>query len=98
MKIAVLGFAHGHVNSYCVRWRDNPDMDIQVVKGWDHDQTRITAAAQAYGLTPCADVEEILADQDIKAVVIASERRTMPNWPSLPPMPARQSSSRSPWP
>ncbi|HQC52314.1 MAG TPA: Gfo/Idh/MocA family oxidoreductase [Lentisphaeria bacterium] len=73
MKIAVLGFAHGHVNSYCVRWRDDPGMDIQVVKGWDHDQTRLTAAAQAYGLTPCADVAGILADQDIKAVVIAAE-------------------------
>ena len=73
MKIAVLGFAHGHVNSYCNQWRDNPEMDIQVVKGWDHDQTRLSAAAQAYGLTACADVSEILADQDIKAVVITAE-------------------------
>ncbi len=73
MKIAILGFAHGHVSAYCSQWRDNPDLDIQVVKAWDHDQDRLAKAAATYGLTACDDVAAILADREIKAVVITAE-------------------------
>jgi len=72
MKIGILGFAHGHVNAYCGRWCESPQMDIQVAAGWDHDQARLDRAGATYGLTPCDSVDDLLA-QDIDAVVIAAE-------------------------
>ncbi|MHB1484420.1 MAG: Gfo/Idh/MocA family protein [Saccharofermentanales bacterium] len=73
IKIGILGFAHGHVNSYCKEWRENPSYDIEVAAGWDHDENRLRTAAETYGLQPYADLQEMLAREDIKAVVIASE-------------------------
>jgi len=67
-----MGFAHGHVNAYCNVWRDRPELDVKVVAAWDHDARRLQANAEAYGLRPCATVEEFLA-QDIAAVVVAAE-------------------------
>ena len=72
MKVGILGFAHGHVNGYCGRWREDPAMDIQVVAGWDHDQERLTKAVENYGLDPANSADELLA-QDIEGVIIASE-------------------------
>lgn len=67
-----MGFAHGHVNAYCNVWRDRPELGIRVVAAWDHDEARLKANADNYGLKACAGVEEFL-EQDIAAVVIASE-------------------------
>ena len=72
MKIGILGFAHGHVNSYCRRWTAEPDLDIQVVAGWDNNRTRLDKAVENYALTPWGSADELLA-QDIEAVVIAAE-------------------------
>jgi predicted dehydrogenase len=72
MKLGILGFAHGHVNGYCGRWQDEPDLDIQVTAGWDHDSARLSGAVGSFGLTPCASAEELLS-QDVDAVVIAAE-------------------------
>ena len=38
--VGILGFAHAHVEAYCRRWRDEPDMGVRVVAGWDHDSVR----------------------------------------------------------
>ena len=72
MKIGVLGFAHGHVNAYLDRWMNKPELDIQTVSGWDHDERRLAEAVRKYGLAPCGSEEELLA-QDIPAVIIAAE-------------------------
>jgi len=72
MKIGILGFAHGHVNAYCLRWTNEPELDIQVVAGWDHDGDRLERAVNDHGATPCESTEALLAS-DIDAVVIASE-------------------------
>jgi predicted dehydrogenase len=73
MKIGILGFAHGHVNMYCARWRKDPDLDIQVAAGWDHDSRRLAKAAESFGLTVCSSPAALLADRSVPAVVIASE-------------------------
>jgi predicted dehydrogenase len=71
--IGILGFAHGHVQAYCTKWRDNPEWGVKAVAGWDHDDARIKQAADAFGLDTCASPAELLARDDVKAVVIASE-------------------------
>lgn len=70
--VGILGFAHGHVNSYCEEW-NNPEHGIRVVAGWDHDQDRLQKAAKAFDLQPYSDTRELLARDDIHAVVISSE-------------------------
>lgn len=71
--IGILGFAHGHVEMYCARWRQSFEDRIQLVAGWDHDPSRATAACQRQNMTVRATVEELLADSNVDAVIIASE-------------------------
>ena len=73
IRVGVLGFAHGHVNAYCGRWRENPSLGVKVTAGWDHQADRLKAAVGSFGLLPCASEKELLARQDVDAVVIASE-------------------------
>ncbi|MDF2719848.1 MAG: hypothetical protein K0R28_6773 [Paenibacillus sp.] len=61
IKIGVLGFAHGHVNTYCDEWK-NPEHGIQVAAGWDHDPERLEKAKQAIGLQTYADAAALLPD------------------------------------
>lgn len=70
--VGILGFAHGHVNAYCEAWMKS-DSGIRVIAGWDHDSTRLEAAASAYGLEKAEDARALFALQGIGAVVIASE-------------------------
>ena len=51
IKVGILGFAHGHVNAYCVQWRDHPEFGVEVVGAWDHDAERL--AKNAAELTGC---------------------------------------------
>lgn len=73
MKIGILGFAHGHVNTYCGQWRAKPALDIEVIAGWDHDAERAAKAGDKHGIT-CSDSAQAVVDRsDIEAVLIASE-------------------------
>ncbi|MHC4249780.1 MAG: Gfo/Idh/MocA family protein [Planctomycetota bacterium] len=72
MNVGVLGFAHGHVNAYCRRWREAPDMGVSVTAGWDHDAERAKGAAERYGVTLFETPEALLAS-DVEGVVIAAE-------------------------
>ncbi|MDR3708628.1 MAG: Gfo/Idh/MocA family oxidoreductase [Capsulimonadaceae bacterium] len=71
--VGVLGFAHGHVNSYCQTWRDRPELGVRVVAGWDHDAARLQRAVDAHGLRPFGDVAALLADPDVQAVIVSAE-------------------------
>ncbi len=72
MKVGIMGFAHGHVNAYCNVWRDRPELGVEVVAAWDHDQQRLQSNASNYGLKACTSLDEFL-DESIHGVVIASE-------------------------
>ena len=72
MNIGILGFAHGHVGMYISRWRDQPEMGIKVVAGWDHDTARAEGNCTSFGLERAESVKALLAS-DIEAVVIAAE-------------------------
>jgi len=71
--IGILGFAHPHVEAYCRRWREYPDMGVAVVAGWDHDADRLAEAAQRHGCDAVADVDALLGRADVRGVVIAAE-------------------------
>jgi predicted dehydrogenase len=72
-KVGILGFAHGHVHSYCDEWILHPEYGISIAAGWDHQAERLAAAKQKYGFADYADVEAMLSRDDIQAVVIAAE-------------------------
>ncbi|MBP1993343.1 Gfo/Idh/MocA family protein [Paenibacillus eucommiae] len=73
MRIGILGFAHGHVNAYCEEWSKHPEYGITVAAGWDHDAIRLEKARQAFSLKAYSDLRELLACEDIQAVVVAAE-------------------------
>lgn len=73
MNIGILGFAHGHVDMYCTKWRENPGWGVRVAAGWDHDAGRLKGAADKHGLESCASPEALVKRTDIQAVVVASE-------------------------
>lgn len=78
IKVGILGFAHGHVMSYGGQWRAHPELDVEMVAGWDHDAGRLdNCAAQLGGLARAATPEELLA-MDLDAVVISSETSLHP--------------------
>ena len=73
VNVGILGFAHGHVNAYCARWRGEPEHGIRVVAGWDHDCDRADNASTTLGIECVPSVDGLLNRQDISAVVIAAE-------------------------
>ena len=73
VSIGILGFAHGHVNSYRTQWRQRPELGVNVVAGWDHDQERLAKMNADGSLDACETPEALLARDDIAAVVIGAE-------------------------
>ncbi len=73
INIGILGFAHGHVNAYCNRWRERPEMGVRVVAGWDHDAARLEKNCVEYGLRAYADADALLAAPDVQAVIVSAE-------------------------
>jgi len=72
IPIGILGFAHGHVGTYCTRWREQPELGVRVVAGWDHDAARLTESAAKFSVEACATAEALVARPDIRAVVIGA--------------------------
>ena len=73
VRIGILGFAHAHVDMYCDPWRQDPAFGVRLVAGWDHDPARAANACQRHQLAPAASPQELLARDDVDAVVIAAE-------------------------
>lgn len=73
VNVGILGFAHGHVSSYCRKWSQDPSFGINLVAGWDHDAARLANSAEAFGIQPYTDVSSFLAHPDLQAVVIGGE-------------------------
>ncbi len=73
IHVGIMGFAHGHVSAYCRQWRANPDFDVTLVAGWDHDRARLANGAEAFGLRAHEGIDEFLAHPALQAVVIGAE-------------------------
>jgi predicted dehydrogenase len=71
IKVGVLGFAHGHVNAYCAKWRERPELGVEVVGGWDHDADRLQKSTETLNIRPFKEIPRLLSKVD--AVVITSE-------------------------
>jgi len=71
LNIAILGWAHGHVGLYAEEFRKMPD--TRIVASWDHDEARVNHCAERYGCRGATDLEEVLRDGGISAVVVGVE-------------------------
>jgi predicted dehydrogenase len=73
MKVAILGFAHGHVSMYCDAWREQPGLGVEVVAAWDHDAKRLAESCAKRGLMAIENLNALLSRSEIEAVVIGAE-------------------------
>lgn len=75
VNIGILGFAHGHVMAFASGWKNNPDMGVNVVCGWDANSERAENSTKNLGIAKADSVDEILSNNEIEAVVITSETK-----------------------
>jgi predicted dehydrogenase len=71
--LGIVGFAHGHVGMYCEQWRAHPEWGVELLAGWDRDAARLADCAERQGVTAHENLDELLAREDVSAVVIAAE-------------------------
>ncbi|UCH34738.1 MAG: Gfo/Idh/MocA family oxidoreductase, partial [Armatimonadota bacterium] len=71
MNLAIVGFAHGHVDMYAQQIKGMSD--ARVAWGWDHDAARGAARCEAHGCEFVADLEQLLARDDLSGVIIGTE-------------------------
>jgi len=69
--ISVISFAHGHANAYCQVMGDF--LDVTLVSAWDDNHERGQRAAENFGMQFCQDVDEVLGDPRVDAVIITCE-------------------------
>ncbi|QGN34860.1 Gfo/Idh/MocA family protein [Microlunatus sp. Gsoil 973] len=71
IRVAVLSFWHVHAGDYTRRTVEHPDTELVAI--WDDDDERGKAAAEQYGVEHTADLEALLARDDIDAVTVTTE-------------------------
>ncbi len=74
--IGVISFAHGHSQAYCQRIlsRSHDEYaNVHLVACWDDDLERGKAAADKYGMRFVPNLEDLLDDKNIHAVIVATE-------------------------
>ena len=69
--IGIVSFAHGHVNAYASQIKKFDD--AQLVACWDDDEERGRRNAEIFGISFETDLNSLLARDDIKCVIVASE-------------------------
>jgi predicted dehydrogenase len=67
----MLGFAHVHAVGYGTRLVAVPDLSLAAIA--DHDAERLQSATARFGGDPYADPGELLARDDIEAVIVMAE-------------------------
>jgi len=70
IRVAVLGFWHVHAAEYAGWARQHPDTELVAI--WDDDQDRGRAAARAVEAAFVADLDKLLARDDIDAVTVTT--------------------------
>ncbi|MDQ3814589.1 MAG: Gfo/Idh/MocA family oxidoreductase [Armatimonadota bacterium] len=66
-----MSFAHGHANAYCEAIRTFDDAHL--VAGWDENEARGRAATERFGLEYVPQLDDLLAREDIDAVIVTCE-------------------------
>ena len=82
IKVGVLGFAHGHVQSFGKNWMEHPEMNVRITAGWDHDAERCKASCERLEAKACESAEALLKE-DIQAVVVTCETKYHPDMVEL---------------
>ncbi len=70
LHLGIISFAHGHINAYADVMQDFDD--AKIVAAWDDDQERGESNCAKYGFAFEADLDKLLARDDIDAVFITS--------------------------
>lgn len=73
INIGILGFAHGHIYGICEQWIKYPELNVNVIKGFDRDELRNKNGCERLKIESVKDISSILSDPFIDAVFIASE-------------------------
>lgn len=68
IKVALLGFWHVHHPDYIAQVA--ADDELELVCAWDHDPARGRTRAAHFGLEFCSDLDAVLAQADVDAVLI----------------------------
>ncbi len=69
--IATLSHAHGHINTYCSAMRSFLDVDL--IAAWDDNIERGSTAATTFEMEFRPDINAVLDDPKVHAVMIGSE-------------------------
>ncbi|PJJ71012.1 putative dehydrogenase [Diaminobutyricimonas aerilata] len=73
IRVAVLGFWHVHAGDYANAVLAHPDTELVAV--WDDDPERGRAGADQFGVEFAADLDALLARDDIDAVTVTTATR-----------------------
>lgn len=71
VNLAIVGFAHGHVDAYAEEIRGMDD--ARVAWGWDHDAQRGAQRCASHGCEFCPGLDDLLRRDDLSGVIIGSE-------------------------
>ena len=71
INVGIAGFAHGHVSTYCAQIAEFDDANVTC--GWDHDAERLKNSAEKFGLKAYPNLEDLLADSTVDAVIVGAE-------------------------
>ncbi len=70
LRVAALGFWHVHAEEYALRAQQDPKTELVAV--WDDDRQRGQLAADQLGVEFVADLDALLAREDIDAVTVST--------------------------
>ena len=70
LRVAMLSFAHVHANGYAEHVAKHPEAKLQVI--WEDDEGRAKAAHEKFQVPVSMDLEAVLSDPQVDAVVINS--------------------------
>ena len=71
IAIGILSHAHGHANTYCHEMQGFDD--VELVASWDDNVERGQQAARTYGLEFRPNVDDVIHDPRIDAVIVTTE-------------------------
>lgn len=77
LGIGVLGWAHGHVQTYASLIKDFDDAEL--IMAWDHDEERGKRCADNFGGGYSPDPSDVLDNPDVKLVLIGAETNRHPD-------------------
>jgi predicted dehydrogenase len=73
MKIAIVGFAHGHYGAYCTQWAAHPDWGHHPYQGMGPRPGQTRQVAENLKLKAVENLDDLLGDSEIDAFLVTAE-------------------------